>query len=44
VLPESGVPVNETLTNATTSIGALCFLAGALLLLPEGVKDTDQSG
>jgi hypothetical protein len=41
VLPATGAPVNETLTNTTTSIGALCFLVGALLLLPEGVKDAD---
>jgi hypothetical protein len=42
VLPESGVAVNETLTNSTTSIGAVCFLIGALLLLPEGVKGADR--
>ncbi len=42
VLPESGVAVNQTLTNATTSIGAVCFLIGSLLLLPEGVKGADQ--
>ena len=44
VLPATGAPVNETLTNTTTSIGALCFLVGALLLLPEGVKDAERSG
>jgi hypothetical protein len=42
VLPESGVAVSQTLTNTTTSIGAVCFLIGALLLLPEGVKGADQ--
>jgi hypothetical protein len=42
VLPATGVPVNVALTNAATSIGALCFLVGALLLLPEGVKGTDR--
>ncbi|HEU0287465.1 MAG TPA: hypothetical protein VFR22_10510, partial [Nocardioidaceae bacterium] len=43
VLPKTGVEVNEALTNATTSIGAVCFLIGALLLLPEGVKGADQA-
>ena len=42
VLPATGVPVNVALTNAFTSIGALCFLVGALLLLPEGVKEADR--
>jgi hypothetical protein len=42
VLPATGVPVNVGLTNAATSLGALCFLAGALLLLPEGVKGTER--
>ena len=42
VLPVTGELVNVALTNATTSIGALCFLVGALLLLPEGVKESDR--
>jgi hypothetical protein len=42
VLPATGEPVNIALTNAATSIGALCFLGGALLLLPEGVKQADR--
>jgi hypothetical protein len=32
VEPSSGVMVNVRITNAGTSIGAACFLAGALLL------------
>jgi len=42
VLPATGLPVNVALTNAFTSAGALCFLVGALLLLPEGVKEADR--
>jgi hypothetical protein len=42
VLPATGTPVNVALTNAATSIGALCFLVGALLLLPEGITDSDR--
>jgi hypothetical protein len=42
VLPATGQPVNVGLTNAATSIGAVCFLIGALLLLPEGTKDADR--
>lgn len=38
VLPATGTELSAAWTNASTSIGALCFLAGALLLLPEGVK------
>jgi hypothetical protein len=38
VLPATGALVNVALTNAATSAGALCFLIGALLLLPEGVQ------
>ena len=43
VLPVTGAPVNVVLTNAATSIGALCFLVGALLLFPEGVKGADRA-
>jgi hypothetical protein len=43
VLPATGLPVNVALTNATTSLGALCFLLGALLLLPEGVKGAEPA-
>jgi hypothetical protein len=36
--------VNVALTNAMTSLGALGFLVGAVLLLPEGVKGADATG
>ncbi len=34
-LPTTGEPLNIALVNATTALGALCFLVGAWLLLPE---------
>jgi hypothetical protein len=43
VLPATGAEVNVALTNAATSIGALFFLGGSLLLLPEGIKDARTS-
>ena len=38
VVPVTGDEVNLTLVNAFTALGALCFLIGALLLLPEGAR------
>jgi hypothetical protein len=35
VVPATGVPVNVALVNLGTFAGALCFFAGAVLLLPE---------
>jgi hypothetical protein len=35
VVPDSGQPVNAELVNLGTFVGALCFLAGGVLLLPE---------
>jgi hypothetical protein len=35
VVPDSGQPVNAELVNLGTFVGALCFLAGGLLLMPE---------
>ena len=35
VEPASGAPVSARLANGGTSLGGLCFLAGALLLMPE---------
>jgi hypothetical protein len=35
VVPSTGQLRSETLTNLGTFVGALCFVAGALLLLPE---------
>lgn len=36
VLPTDGEPVNVAIANGFTSLGGACFLAGAVLLLPEG--------
>jgi len=33
--PSSGEPVSARITNAGTALGGLCFLVGALLLMPE---------
>ena len=38
VEPSSGEPVSAAIANATTTVGALCFLAGALLLMPEAER------
>ena len=38
VLPSTGDAVDVTIANAATSVGALAFLVGALLLLPEGAQ------
>jgi hypothetical protein len=38
VEPSSDEPVSAAIANATTTAGALCFLAGALLLLPEAER------
>jgi hypothetical protein len=39
VVPASDQPRNVTLMNLGTFIGALCFLVGAVLLLPERSRD-----
>lgn len=39
VLPATGTPANVGVANAATSLGALGFLAGAILLLPEGARE-----
>lgn len=39
VVPSTGAVWNVELTNLGTFVGALCFLAGALLLLPERTAD-----
>jgi hypothetical protein len=36
--PSTDEPLSAAITNATTTVGALCFLAGALLLIPEARK------
>jgi len=43
VVPSSGSEVDVTLANATTSFGALAFLVGALLLLPEGARQVGEA-
>jgi hypothetical protein len=35
VEPSSGAPVSARTSNAGTALGGLCFLVGALLLMPE---------
>jgi hypothetical protein len=35
VIPATGSAVDLARANATTSFGALCFLIGAVLLMPE---------
>ncbi len=39
VEPSSGEPVSARIANAGTSLGALCFLIGALLLMPEAASE-----
>lgn len=39
VLPTTGLPKNEVLVNLGTFIGAICFLIGGLLILPERTKE-----
>jgi YrhK-like protein len=39
VVPEADQPRNATVMNLGTFVGALCFLVGALLLLPERTSD-----
>ena len=40
ISPSTGQIYNAELTNLGTFIGALCFLAGALLLMPERTEDS----
>jgi hypothetical protein len=41
ISPSTGRLHNAELTNLGTFIGALCFLVGALLLLPERTEDSE---
>ena len=43
VVPSTGSEVSVTLVNLGTALGALCFLVGALLLLPEGARKRERS-
>jgi hypothetical protein len=38
VVPATGDPVDAAVANATTALGALAFLVGAVLLLPEAAR------
>jgi hypothetical protein len=38
VQPATGHPVSAVIANAGTSLGGLCFLAGAVLLMPESAQ------
>jgi hypothetical protein len=40
--PSRNEPVSATIENAGTALGALCFLAGALLLIPEAARPAPQ--
>jgi hypothetical protein len=39
VEPASGEPISARIANAGTSVGGLCFLIGALLLMPEAASE-----
>ena len=41
VVPETGDVLALALANVTTSLGGLCFLIGAILVLPEGAEAGD---
>jgi hypothetical protein len=38
IVPTTGLPRNIVLVNLGTFVGGLCFLLGAVLLLPERTK------
>jgi hypothetical protein len=44
VVPDSGQPANIELVNLGTFVGAIGFLVGAFLLLPERTDTSDQPG
>ena len=44
VLPGTGEPVSLTVTNAATCVGALAFLVGAALLLPQDTGTSTSQG
>jgi hypothetical protein len=41
VEPSTQEPVSAAIANAGTAVGALCFLAGAIMLLPEAARAED---
>jgi hypothetical protein len=44
ILPDTGEVLNADATNATTFLGAVCFLAGGALLMPRGEPAATLSG
>jgi len=42
--PSSGLPVSARIANAGTSLGGLCFLIGAVLLMPEAAQEERAAG
>jgi hypothetical protein len=43
VVPKTGDVLDLAAANATTSLGALCFLIGAVMLLPEAARTPERS-
>jgi hypothetical protein len=43
VEPASGEPISARLANAGTSWGGICFLIGALLLIPEAAATRHEA-
>ena len=43
IQPSSAEPVSAAVENAGTAMGALCFLAGALMLIPEAAAQTNDT-
>jgi hypothetical protein len=44
IVPTTGEPRNIELVNVGTAVGGVCFLVGAILLLPERTRAQRQSG
>ena len=44
VEPSTGEPLSAAIANATTTAGALCFLTGAVLLIPEAAREPPDAG
>ena len=44
VEPSTGDPLSAAIANATTTAGALCFLIGAVLLIPEAAREPPAAG
>jgi hypothetical protein len=42
--PGSGEPISARISNGGTAIGGLCFLIGAVLLMPEAARESAQPG